>query len=243
MRLNKYIASSGLFSRRKADDLIFSGKVKVNGSIVKEPWFEVNAGRDIVVVDNMVIRPCRRKIYLKLYKPAGYETTLEKRGKFPSLKELSDSIPQGVFPAGRLDVMSEGLVILTSDGEFSYILTHPKFQIPRRYKVKIRGRLSDEELDLVVKGVKLGKNEEGKFDAISPLRIAGFSWYEVVLHEGKYHEIRRVFAALGYPVVRLIRYSFGEIYIDDLKKGEVKKFSDNELGYVRELKRKFISRR
>ncbi len=241
MRLNKYIASSGLFSRRRSDDLIFGGKVKVNGVVIKEPWCEVIEDRDVVVVEDRVVRPRKKQLYLKLYKPAGYETVIEKRGDFPGLMDLIEDIPEGVFPAGRLDVNTEGLVILTSDGEFSYILTHPKYEIPRRYKVKTRGELSEEELDRVVQGVTMGKGEKGKFDAISPVKTGKFSWYEVVLHEGKYHEIRRVFSALGYKVMRLIRFSFGEIYLGSMRRGEMKKFTGEEMGFVRNLRKKFTS--
>ncbi len=246
MRLNKFIAASGFASRRKADELIFGGRVSVNGRIVKEPWFEVDEKRDRVEIDGQRIKIRKKKKYLKLYKPAGFETRLgEKGGDIPSLLDIPGiEIPDGVFPVGRLDVNTEGLVILTSDGDFSYIMTHPRFEIPRRYKVKVWGRVRDSDLDLMVRGVDIGNGEYGSFDAITPLRVLkGTSWYELVIHEGKYREIRRVFARLGYKVLRLIRVSFGEIWLGDMRKGEIRKFEDEELEYVRQLKDTFISRR
>ena len=243
MRLNKYIASSGVTSRRKADQLIFEGKVKVNGKIVTEPWFDVDEKKDVVEVNGKRIKPIRKKLYLKLYKPAGYETRIEKQNDLPALKDLYPDLPEGVFPVGRLDARTEGLVLLTNDGEFSYIMTHPKFKIPRRYKIKIWGKVSDEDLDIMVRGVEIGGGEIGKFDAISPIRILkNTSWYELVVHEGKYHEIRKMFGHLGYKILRLIRVSFGEIYLYDMKKGELRKFSKEELNFVREIK-KLISER
>ncbi len=237
MRLNKFIAASGYASRRKADDLIFNGRVKVNGRVVTEPWYDVNEEKDIVEIEGNIIRPQKKKIYLKLFKPAGYETVINRRGDIPALSDLVE-LPRGVFPVGRLDVNTEGLVILTNDGEFSYVLSHPKFEIPRRYKVKIRGVVSEEDLDKMVTGVKIGGGVTGRFDAIAPVRILkNTSWYELSLHEGKYHEIRKVFGVLGYRILRLIRISFGEIYLDDMRKGELRKFSREELRYVRELKR------
>ena len=239
MRLNKFIASSGIVSRREADRLIFMGLVSVNGEIVTEPGRDVNELKDVVKLKGKKVVVRRKKKYIKLYKPSGVLSSINKDDDRDNLLSLFP-IPKGLNPVGRLDFNTEGLLILTDDGDFIYKMTHPKFEIPRRYYVKIRGVLSNEELELVTtKGVEIEKGVTVKFDGIKQGRILkNSSWWYVVVHEGKYHEVRRIFEAIGHKVSRLIRLSFGDIELGELSTGEYRNFSREELRYVKKILRK-----
>ena len=238
MRLNKFIASSGMVSRREADRLIFKGLVSVNGEIVTEPGRDVNEFNDVVKLKGKKVVVRRKKKYIKVYKPSGVLSSLNKDDNQDNLLSIFP-VPKGLNPVGRLDFNTEGLLILTDDGDFIYKMTHPKFEIPRRYYVKVRGVLSDKELESVTTGVEIERGVTVKFDGIKQGRILkNSSWWYVVVHEGKYHEVRRIFEAINHKVSRLIRLSFGDIELGDLTPGEYRNFSKEELRYVKKILRK-----
>lgn len=237
MRLNKFIASSGISSRRDADKYIFNGYVTINGKVVKEPGFQVYEAKDIVKLNNKRVVVSRKRKYIKLYKPAGFLSSIDKKDTLPNLLNLLDFTP-GLKPLGRLDFNTEGLLILTNDGDFIYKMSHPRFEVPRRYYVKIWGNLSDEELDIITTGVEIEKGVVVKLDGIESGKILkSTSWWFVVVHEGKYHEIKKIFEAVGHKVIRLIRLSFGDIELGDLKVKESRNFSKDELSFVRKIKK------
>jgi len=237
MRLNKFIATSGVASRRDADKYIFNGYVTVNGRVVTEPGTQVNEFNDVVKLNNKKIVLSKKKKYIKLYKPAGFLSSIDKKDKLPNLLTLVKLQP-GVKPLGRLDFNTEGLLILTNDGDFIYKMSHPKFEVPRRYYVKIWGTLSDEELEKITTGVNIGKGVVVKLDGIESGKILkSTSWWFVVVHEGKYHEIKKIFEAVNHKVVRLIRLSFGDIELGNLKIKESRNFSKEELTFVRKVKK------
>ncbi|NOX44700.1 MAG: rRNA pseudouridine synthase [Caldiserica bacterium] len=224
MRLNKYLRAAGVASRRGADELIRAGRVRVNGDVVTEPWHEVDPGRDVVEVDSRRVYLRRERHYFKLYKPRGVVSTLRDPH---AERTLARFIPAGLrlVPAGRLDRDSEGLVILTDDGDLIYRLTHPSFEVPKRYRVTLDRYVGEGDLERLSRGIEL---EDGPFlpDAV---RRVGPREVELVIHEGRKREIRRAFRALGYGVVRLVRTAMGPVELGDMRPGELRPLSPAEL--------------
>ena len=224
MRLNKFLQAAGVASRRKADELILSGSVWVNGRVVREPWYEVDPEKDAVEVNGQRVALATEKHYFKFYKPRGVVSTISD----PHAKRtLSDYIPLGLrlVPAGRLDLDSEGLMILTDDGDLVYRLTHPSFEVPKRYRVALDRYVKREDLEKLSRGIKL---EDGPF-LPDRVRRLGPREVELVIHEGRKREIRRAFAALGYEVVRLVRVAIGPVELGDMRPGELRRLSPDEL--------------
>lgn len=220
MRLNKFVSSCGFCSRRKAEKFIKEGKIKVNGKVIYEPWFMVKKD-DTVTVDGVPLN-VPRKVYLLFNKPKGVTTTL--RDKFAHRK-VPDFIPKDigrVYPVGRLDKQSRGLIILTNDGQLSYKLTHPKFQIEKEYLVLVRGEVRSSILEKLKQGV----NDEGEIlrvkKAFIDRIVKGRTKLRVVVCEGKKRHIRRLFKILGFPVLDLERIRIGNLKLGGLKEGEFK---------------------
>ena len=240
VRLNKYIASTGYCSRRKADELIEKGKVKVNGKIVKELGAKINPNKDKVEVEGKLLKPKQKKVYIKLYKPRGYLTQLGK-DKF-GRKTLSDlykevGIKEKVFPVGRLDYESEGLLLLTNDGDTANLIMHPKSKVKKTYIVEVKGRVNLEKFNKMRKGIHL---EDGFFkpDEIKILKKKRNSTLlEITIHSGQKRIIRRFMKAFGYPVIRLIRTKIGKISLDNLKPGQWEKVDKSLLPVFKERKK------
>ncbi len=224
MRLNKYLRDAGVAARRKADELIQAGRVQLNGRPAQEPWADVDPQRDAVSVDGRAVHLQAARHYFKLYKPRGVTSTLAD----PHAKStLARYVPTGLrlAPVGRLDKESEGLVILTDDGELTYRLTHPRFGVRKRYRVTVTRSPSRDELARLREGVELA---DGPFRP-ARVRRTGAQELELTLHEGRKREIRRGLAAVGLRVGRLVRLSIGPLEIGDLAPGEMAPLSAREL--------------
>ena len=220
IRLNKYIASSGLCSRRKADELIEAGKVNVNGKIVKELGFLVKP-KDKVFVDKKMIHPIKLEYY-KFFKPAGYITTADdEKGR----KTIYDLLPENLYhlkPVGRLDKDSTGLLLLTNDGELINQLTHPSIKVPKVYLVTVNAKVHKHELEQMALGIEI---EEGKtaYADITVLEIDNTSTtMQITLFQGLNRQIRKMFEHFGYEVKSLKRIQHATISIEGLKRGEFK---------------------
>ena len=214
IRLNKYIADAGVTSRRGADSLIEAGRVKVNGKRITELGYKVD-DKSKVEVDGETISLSSTKIYLALYKPKGVLSTMYDPEGRPSLAELVDFRKERLFHVGRLDKESEGLILLTNDGEVTFRATHPSFGLEKTYLVQYDGELPRDAKSLLTKGVELE-------DGIG--RVTGYKelpnrWLELKIHEGRYHIIRRLMEAIGVEVIRLVRSQFGPILLGELKEG------------------------
>ncbi len=228
VRINKFLASCEVASRRKAEKLILEGKVEVNGKVIKDLSFKVDPKKDIVKVNGKIIKPKEEKVYYILYKPRGYLTQLGK-DKF-GRKTLTDlleklNIKERVFPVGRLDYDSEGLLLLTNDGEFAYKYSHPKFEIEKEYIVEVKGIVDKTTLEKMKKGRDL---EDGFFkpDKLKLVRInkeKNTSTLKFCIHSGKKRILRRFCKAFGYDVIRLIRTKMGKYFLGSLRPGEIKK--------------------
>jgi len=214
IRLNKYIASSGSTSRRKADELIAAGRVTVNGKIVDTVGITIDPERDAVAVDNHPIVVAEAFTYLALNKPVGVVCT---RAQIRGEKTVYDLIPnsRGLIIAGRLDKDSEGLVLLTNDGELVNTLTHPKYRHEKEYEVTLSSALDEEALRTMKTGIKMTEGI-ARFDRMTP--VAPSAW-RVVIHQGWKRQIRRMFAAVHGHVIRLVRVRLHRLELGDLPTG------------------------
>lgn len=234
-RLNKYIASSGLCSRRKADEYIEQGQVAVNGKIVTELGFHVDI-KDKVTVNGELIKPQKLEYY-RFYKPAGYITTSDdEKGR----KTIYDVIPQELKtlkPVGRLDKDSTGLIIMTNDGDLINEMTHPSIKVPKIYTVSINGKITPADGEKMYNGIEIETDTGEKktaFAEIFPIEITNTkSLLRVTLYQGINRQIRKMFAVLGYEVISLKRIQHANITIEGLKKGQIKPMKPKQ---VKELK-------
>lgn len=231
MRINKYIAHSGYTSRRKADELIFKGKVKLNGQTIKEPGVQVH-GNDVVEIDGKVLS-IEKKFYIKLYKPIGFITSNFDPYNEKDLNDLVD-IDKRFFAAGRLDKDSEGLLIITNDGEFTNNLIHPKFKLDKEYIVKVDSKLSKNQENEFENGLDIGNGEK---TSDAKIEYLGNNVYKVIIHQGYNRQIRRMFKVLGKTVISLKRIKIGNISLSDLKEKEYRYFDSEELKFVEEIRR------
>jgi len=205
MRLQKFIAHAGLCSRRAAERLILQGRVRVNGEIVGRPGVSVDPVKDIVLVDGQEVKLKERYHYIMLHKPRGILTTARDPFNRQTVLHLLRGLDARVYPVGRLDLNSEGLLLLTNDGELANRLIHPRYKVEKRYIVHVKGHPSRESVACLASGIEL----DGKIT--QPCRIGekgrGNSWtsYEVILKEGRKRQIRRMFKAIGHEGTRLIR--------------------------------------
>ncbi len=234
-RLNKFIASSGLCSRRKADELILAEKVFVNGKVITELGFQIGP-KDKVVIDGKTIKPQKNEYY-RFYKPAGYITTSEdEKGR----KTIYDVIPpelKHLKPVGRLDKDSTGLIIMTNDGELINQMTHPSVKVPKTYLVSINGKLTPEDGKKMYDGFEIETDTGEKkiaYAEVLPIELGNkTSTVQVVLYQGINRQIRKMFAVLGFEVISLKRVQHGTITLAGIKKGQIKPMKPK---HVKELK-------
>jgi 23S rRNA pseudouridine2605 synthase len=228
-RLQKIIAAAGIASRRTAEQYIQQGRVSVNGKVVTRLGAKADPGKDEIRIDGRLIPTRVEKLYFALHKPAGYVTSLKDPEGRPVVTDLLRSVRERVYPVGRLDYDSEGLLILTNDGDFAHRLQHPRHEVPKTYLVKVRGSLSAKEVRLLQEGVEL---EDGVFvpDNVRPEKTnPKSSWFQIVVSEGRNRVIRRAFDALGHPVQRLIRIAVGNLMLGDLADGEYRVLTRREI--------------
>ena len=228
MRINKYIAQAGIASRRKADELIANGNVFVNGLALKEPGYDVKEG-DVVEVNGRRIAVQEKKIYLALHKPAGCVTTVKDDLNRPTVMDLLSDVEGRVFPVGRLDYNTSGLLIVTNDGDFAYKLTHPKHQMTKTYRARVAGILSAEKCAKLRKGVDIGGF------VTSPAKVEIIKAYprstivDITIHEGKNRQVRKMFLAVGYNVQELHRTAVGSVRLGRLAEGHYRKLTREEI--------------
>jgi 23S rRNA pseudouridine2605 synthase len=224
VRLQKFMADCGVASRRACEALIDEGRVKVNGKIVKTQGVKIDPINTKVEVDNELISATKTKTYLAFNKPAGILSTMSDPEGRPSLQDFFGSWPDRLFHVGRLDKESEGLIILTNDGQWAHESTHPSFGVEKTYLVQTEEPISRSAFQNLMEGVEL---EDGLAKPISVARRGAM--IEVVIHEGRNQIVRRMFDALGYPVERLIRTAIGSIKLGELPPGKWRSLNSVEL--------------
>jgi len=228
-RLQKIIASAGIASRRHAEKMIVDGRVTVNHVLVRQLGAKADIEKDEIRVDDKLIFHEVSKIYLMLNKPKGYVTTLNDPQNRPIVTDLLSGVSERVFPVGRLDYDSEGLLLMTNDGDFSQKLQHPRFSIPKTYEVKIDGKLTDRDLQSLIKGIRL---EDGKFrpDHVKITRKSPkTTWYTLTISEGRNRLIRRGFGTFGHSVIRLIRVAVSDLKVGNLETGAYRHLTKEEV--------------
>jgi 23S rRNA pseudouridine2605 synthase len=230
-RLNKYLAHAGIGSRRHCEELIVRGRVSVNGRVVRELGTKVEAG-DAVSVDGQPLHD-EKLVYWLVNKPRGYLCTNFDPGGRPRAVDLVPHVSQRVYTVGRLDEDSEGLLLLTNDGELANRLTHPRFGVEKTYQVQVAGRPSREDIEQLLKGVWLSDGHV-RARRVRRLKSQGEStWLEIVLNEGKNREIRRMLARLGHKVMVLRRVAIGPVRLDKLRRGKARRLKKEELQRLR----------
>jgi 23S rRNA pseudouridine2605 synthase len=225
MRLNKIIADAGITSRRGADELIADGRVTVDGRPIRELGAKIDPDNHEVAVDGETIRRSLTKSYLVLHKPKGVLSTMYDPDGRPSLADFIDLRKERLFHVGRLDKDSEGLILLTNDGDLTFRATHPSFGLEKTYIIEFEGRLETGVDKVLLKGVEL---EDGMGRVLSFKQLSA-NWIEVKIHEGRYHIIRRLMEAVGVEVLRLIRTNFGPISLGDTPEGRWRDLNEQEL--------------
>jgi 23S rRNA pseudouridine2605 synthase len=233
-RLNKFLAHAGVGSRRHCDTLIASGRVKVNGRVVVDLSTKVDGATHKVAVDDTPVK-VERSVYWVVHKPVGYLCTNHDPSGRPLALHLIPHVEQRVYTVGRLDESSEGMLLMTNDGELAHKLMHPRYQIEKTYQVLVAGKPSVADLNRLLEGVWLS---EGKVAAKSVRRLkpqGESTWLRVVLCEGKNREIRRMLAKLSHKVLRLKRIAIGPVLLDKLPKGKSRKLHTRELDALNKL--------
>ena len=233
MRLEKYLAKSGIASRRTSQKRIKTGRVTVNGERVLIPGTHIEPDRDVVKVDELRVEESPESIYLMLNKPPGYVTTVRDERRRPTVMEFVKDIPERIYPVGRLDRDTEGLLLMTNDGEFANRLMHPRHEVKKTYIAWVRGKPGKKAIHQLRKGVEI----EGGFT--SQAEIAPISHrqdrtqFRITIHEGKKRQIRRMFQAVEHEVTFLKRIAIGALVLGDLPVGRYRMLSAIEIDSLR----------
>ena len=237
MRINKYIALCGVASRRKAEELILAGKIKVNDNIVTELSYQVDEENDVVKVDDKIIKEENKLVYILLNKPEGYITTVKDQFDRESVLDLVTDIKERVYPIGRLDYETSGLLLLTNDGDLTYKLTHPKHEVDKTYVARVKGKLTPDEIKMFKSGLKI----EDYVTAPAKLKVIRYdeqrdsSLLEIKIHEGKNRQVRKMCKAINHPVLRLKRTAMGKIRIGECEIGKYRYLTEDEVKYLKSI--------
>jgi len=231
MRLNKFLASAGVASRRKCDDIIMSGVVAVNGKTVNELGITINEKKDKITVEGRVVKLPSSFVYIKLNKPKGYACTASDEKGRKTIYELIDC-EERLFSIGRLDYDTEGLIILTNDGDFANKVAHPRYNTEKEYRVTVEGEIKESELAVMRKGVVVNgeRMPSAKVEWLSYEN--GFTKLSVVIDEGQNRQVRRMFEAIGHEIKLLKRVRIGAVKLGGLSRGEYKDLTEAELNLL-----------
>ena len=218
LRLQKFLANAGVCSRRKAEEYILDGKVKVNGKVVNELGRKVNPDKDEIIFESKIIRLQNNMVYILLNKPIGYVTTVKEQFNRPTVIDLLNGVKEKVLPVGRLDMYTSGALILTNDGEFVYKVTHPKHEIEKTYTVTIKGIIKIEEVKNLEIGVDIGEyiTKPAKVKILKTDEEKNISRLEITIHEGKNRQVRKMCEAIGHSVLALHRSKIAGIGVKDI---------------------------
>ena len=240
-RLQKFLAEAGIASRRKSEEWIASGRVKVNGVVVTALGTKIDPQKDQVLFDDQpVVISGEKKIYLMLHKPEGYVTTAKEQFGRPAVLDLVRDVKQRIFPVGRLDYDTSGLLLLTNDGELTYRLTHPKYDVDKTYIAKLYGVPDDMDLQKFRRGVMVDgrKTRPAKIRILEIEKDRRFCTAEIILHEGKNRQVRKMCDAIKHPVAQLKRVATGTLTLGDLPKGAYRPLTEKEVQYLKQLSAK-----
>ena len=229
IRLQKFLANSGVCSRRNAEQLIIDGKITVNGKVITELGTKIDPQKDEVIYNSKIIKPIDKHVYVLLNKPIGYVTTVKEQFGRPTVMDLVKGVGVNLVPVGRLDMYTSGAIILTNDGDFVYKVTHPKNEIEKTYNATVRGIVSNEDVKQLESGVEIDDYVSGKAKVkiLKTDETKNISRVQITIHEGKNREVRKMCEAIGKPVIALHRAKIGNLDVKDLKIGTWKFLSKN----------------
>jgi 23S rRNA pseudouridine2605 synthase len=238
MRINKYIASCGIASRRKAEEIILQNRVKVNGNVIEELSFNIDENNDIVEIDGVQIGLDEKEVYIVLNKPEGYITTVKDQFDRPSVLDLVGDIKERIYPIGRLDYETSGLLILTNDGDLTYKLTHPKHEVDKTYMAIVKGIPTIDEMKKFEEGLYIEdyKTSPAKIKIMKKDDEKNYAICEIKIHEGRNRQVRKMCRAIDHPVLRLRRVAMGKITLRETKVGEYRHLTKEEVEYLKGLK-------
>lgn len=222
-------------SRRKAEEMIAAGRVMVNGKTVTEFGTKVDPARDHVKVDGKHLSAPQPFVYLMLNKPKNVVSTLDDPGGRTTVKDYLRGVSVRVFPVGRLDFDSEGLMLLTNNGELAQAMLHPRYHVPKTYLIKVKGVLTDEEIARLEQGVRLADGVTGPAEVKKVRKVEANSWLEITIREGRKHQVKRMLETVGHPVIKLLRIRMGSLALGDLEPGEFRFLTDREANALRQL--------
>ena len=233
MRLAKYLAEAGVASRRKAEELIMQGRAKINGLVVKEKGCTINPDVDRVEFDGRIISR-EEKVYILLNKPAGYiSSVFDPQGR-PTVMELLKDIKLRIYPVGRLDFDTEGLLLLSNDGDFTNLMIHPRYEINKTYQALVKGKPDKKSLQILQEGIQL---EDG---ITAPARVNILKTFqdrtllEIEIHEGRKRQVKRMFQAIGHPVINLKRTTFGSLKLQGVAPGKYRFLTPSEVNRLKQ---------
>ena len=235
VRLQKYLADAGVASRRKAEELILSGKVSVNGTVVLKLGTKIDDKNDLVTYNNERVVPRAAMVYIMLHKPEGFVTTVRDQFGRAAVTDLIKGVGERVFPVGRLDYETSGLLILTNDGELTYKLTHPKHSIEKKYLAKLFGEPDINDIRAFSRGIMIA----GKLTKPARMEVVEtsgrFSVVNITITEGRNRQIRKMCEEIKHPVASLKRISIGELELKGLEKGKFRYLTEKEIKYLKSL--------
>ena len=219
VRLQKYLAEAGVASRRKCEELIAQGKVEINGEVITTQGTKVN-GDEIIKVDGRLVRQEQKKVYILLNKPVGYISTAKDEFSRKTVLDLLDTVKERVYPVGRLDYDTSGLLLLTNDGELANRMTHPRNEMPKVYRAMIDGKIGEEDVNSLQSGIAIEdyKTAPAKVHVIETGKRETI--VEITIHEGRNRQVRKMFETLGHVVLRLKRVAIGPLAIEGIEEGK-----------------------
>jgi len=233
-RLQKILSKAGITSRRKAEELIVQGRVSVNGRVVSELGTKAVLGKDAICVDGKAIKPRTEKVVVAVFKPRNCVTTLHDPQGRPTVADLVKSISVRVYPVGRLDYDAEGLLLMTNDGELAHRLQHPRYKVPKTYLVKVRGHPPEEALARLQQGIALEDGITAPAELLLLEDDKKATWLSLTLREGRNHQVKRMCAAVGCPVLKLRRTHIGPVDLGTLQPGRSRRLKTKEVRALRQ---------
>jgi 23S rRNA pseudouridine2605 synthase len=234
-RINRILSRAGLVSRRKADEIIRAGRVMLKGNIVRELGVKAHWGKDSIKLDGKEIPGPSERTYLLLNKPFGYISSLNDPQGRPVVTDLIKDVPHRVYPVGRLDFDSLGLLLLTNDGDLSHGLTHPRYRVPKTYKVTVEGKVSKETLNKLRNGIELEDGFSNTARAALVKQSGGRSVLRITVYQGRNRLVRRMVEAVGHKAIQLIRTGFGSLELGSLKIGEYRHLEPDEINDLKRM--------
>lgn len=235
MRLQKYIAKSGLTSRRKAEELILQGRVKVNGQVVNKLGKKVEPEKDVVMVDNKVVELENRKVYIMLNKPTGYVTTLKDKYSDKIVLDLIKGVRERIFPIGRLDKDTTGLLLLTNDGDLAFKLTHPSYQVWKEYIATVKGIPDDKKIQKLRDGIIIDRRKTSPAYVDILRKEKDSAVLRIKIYEGRNRQVRKMCKSIGHPVIKLKRVAIGHIKLGNLPIGRWRYLNEKEIEYLKKI--------